>query len=58
MNTGIREKEEYSIYQKMYPVKEVAIDIFNKLYVFDMDAGTDYSEEWTKIKFPILFASL
>ena len=48
--TGIREKEEYSIYQKMYPVKEVAIDIFNKLYVFDMDAGTDYSEEWTKDK--------
>lgn len=48
--TGIREKEEYSIYQKMYPVKEVATDIFNKLYVFDMDAGTDYSEEWTKEK--------
>jgi len=48
--TGIREKEEYSIYQTMYPVKEVATDIFNRLYVFDMDAGTDYSEEWTREK--------
>ncbi len=48
--TGIREKEKYSIYQRMYPVKEVATDIFNRLYVFDMDAGTDYSEEWTKEK--------
>ncbi len=48
--TGIREKEEYSIYQTMYPVKEVATDIFNRLYVFDMDAATDYSEEWTREK--------
>lgn len=48
--TGIREKEQYSIYPKMYPVKEVATDIFNRLYVFDMDAGTDYSDEWTKEK--------
>ncbi|MFZ6016995.1 MAG: DEAD/DEAH box helicase [Nitrospirota bacterium] len=48
--TGIREKEEYSIYQKMYSVEEVALDIFNKLHVFDMDAGTDYSDEWTKEK--------
>lgn len=48
--TGIREKEEYFIAQTMYQIEGVAIDIFNRLYVFDMDAGTDYSEEWTKGK--------
>lgn len=48
--TGIREKEEYFIAQTMHPVKDVATDIFNRLYVFDMDAGTDYSDEWTKEK--------
>lgn len=48
--TGVREKEAYFIAQTMYPVKDVATDIFNRLYVFDMDAGTDYSEEWIKEK--------
>ena len=48
--SGIREKEEYFIAQTMHPVKDVATDIFNRLYVFDMDAGTDYSDEWTKEK--------
>jgi len=48
--TGIREKREYFVTQKMYPVEDVANDIFNRLYVFDQDAGTNYSEEWSKEK--------
>ncbi|MDP2753798.1 MAG: DEAD/DEAH box helicase family protein, partial [Nitrospirota bacterium] len=48
--TGIREKKEYYIAHKMYPVEDVANDIFNRLYVFDQDAGTNYSEEWPKEK--------
>jgi len=31
-------------------VQEVAIDIFNRLFVFDIDAGTNYCDEWTKEK--------
>ncbi|RJQ43646.1 MAG: hypothetical protein C4538_11695 [Nitrospiraceae bacterium] len=34
--TGIRDKREYFIARKLYPVEEVANDIFNRLYVFDM----------------------
>ncbi|MEW6110086.1 MAG: DEAD/DEAH box helicase family protein [Nitrospirota bacterium] len=48
--TVVREKEEYYIARTMYPIADIATDIFNRLYVFDMDAGTDYSEEWTKNK--------
>jgi type III restriction enzyme len=48
--TGIREKKEYFIAQNMHPIDEVANDIFNRLYVFDMDAGTNYSEQWPKEK--------
>jgi type III restriction enzyme len=48
--TGIKEKKEYFIVHKMYPVKEVANDISNRLYIFDQDAGTNYSREWPKEK--------
>jgi type III restriction enzyme len=48
--TGERDKKEYFIAQKMYSIKEVANDIFNKLYWHDQDAGTTYSKKWTKKK--------
>jgi len=48
--TGVRETREYYITHKMYSVEEVANDIFNRLYWFDQDAGTKYSEEWTREK--------
>jgi len=46
--TEIRDKKDYFISHKMYPVDEVVNDIFNRLYVFDQDAGTDYCGEWPK----------
>jgi type III restriction enzyme len=46
--SGVRETREYYITHKMYSVEEVAQDIFYRLYWFDQDAGTKYSEEWTK----------
>jgi type III restriction enzyme len=46
--TEVREKRDYFIAHKMYPVEEVANDIFNRLYVFDNDAGTGYSRTWSK----------
>jgi len=46
--SGVRETREYYITHKMYSVEEVAQDIFYRLYCFDQDAGTKYSEEWTK----------
>lgn len=48
--TGWREKREYYIAHKLYPIDEVANDISNRLYVFDMDMGTNYTKEWTKEK--------
>jgi len=48
--TWVREKREYSIVHKMYPLGEVANDVFNRLSVFDSDAGTNYSGEWPKDK--------
>jgi type III restriction enzyme len=48
--TGVRETREYYITHKMYSVEELANDIFNRLYWFDQDAGTKYSEEWTREK--------
>lgn len=48
--TGVRETKEYFITHNMYSVEEVANDIFNRLFWFDQDAGTKYSEEWTREK--------
>jgi type III restriction enzyme len=48
--TGARDKREYYITHKLYPIDEVANDISNRLYVFDMDVGTNYTKEWTKEK--------
>lgn len=33
---------------KMYSVDELAHDVFNRLFSFDQDAGTDYSGGWPK----------
>ncbi len=35
---------------KMYSVDELAHDVSNRLRIFDEEAGTDYSGEWTKEK--------
>ncbi|MFH1902706.1 MAG: DEAD/DEAH box helicase family protein [Candidatus Omnitrophota bacterium] len=48
--TWKREKREYSITHKMCPIKEVANDVFNRLSVFDSEAGTNYSQEWPRAK--------
>ena len=48
--TGARDKRGYYISHKLYPIDEVANDISNRLYVFDMDVGTNYTKEWTKEK--------
>ena len=48
--TGIRERKGYFIARKMHPVKEVVNDIYNRLYVFDQDAGTRYCDKWSKEK--------
>ena len=46
--TGVREKAKYHITYEMYQVEEVANDIFNRLCVFDQDAGTEYCGAWPK----------
>lgn len=46
--TGKREMREYSIVQRMYSVEEVAQDVFNRLLIFDQEAGTNYSETFPK----------
>lgn len=46
--SGKREKKDYNITQNMFSVEEVANDIFNRLNVFDLEAGTTYSEKWNR----------
>lgn len=48
--TGVREKRDYYITKKMYSVAEVTHDIFNRLLIFDQEAGTEYSKNFTKEK--------
>lgn len=43
-----RETKEYRITHKMYSIEEVVHDIHNRLYIFDQEAGTDYSEKFPK----------
>lgn len=43
-----RETKEYLITHKMYYIEEVVHDIYNRLYIFDQEAGTDYSRKFTK----------
>jgi hypothetical protein len=37
----------------MYSVAEVTHDIFNRLLIFDQEAGTEYSKYFTKEKIDI-----
>jgi len=46
--TGIREKKVTYITYKMYSIDEVAQEIWNRLRVFDVEEGTNYSKEFTK----------
>ncbi len=48
--TAVRETREYYITQKMYSVEEVAHDVFNRLLIFDQEAGTEYSKNFPKAK--------
>ena len=34
----------------MYSVEEVAHDVFNRLHIYDQEAGTDYSEQFSESK--------
>ena len=48
--TGVRETRAYYITHTMYSVKEVAHDVFTRLLIFDQEAGTEYSKNFTKGK--------
>ncbi len=48
--SGEREVKQTLIEFKMYPVREVAHDVFNRLILFDQDAGTEYSRQFTESK--------
>jgi type III restriction enzyme len=39
-------KKETAIQYKMYSAEEVALDIFNRFKVFDLDEGTEYSKKY------------
>jgi len=50
--SGEKDVKKTLIEFKMYSVEEVAHDVFNRLLIFDQEAGTDYSNQFpeTKIK--------
>jgi len=48
--TAVRETKRYYISHKMYSAHEVAQDVFNRLLIFDQEAGTHYSEQFSKGK--------
>ncbi len=48
--SGERHVKKTLIEFKMYSVEEVAQDVFNRLLVFDQEAGTDYSGQFPKAK--------
>ena len=48
--SGESEVKKTLIEFKMYSVDELAHDVSNRLRIFDQEAGTDYSGEWTKEK--------
>lgn len=48
--TGAREAREYYVTHKMYSVEEVAHDVYNRLLIFDQEAGTDYSVQFPETK--------
>jgi len=46
--TGVREKKTTYITYRMYPIEKVVQEIWNRLRVFDVEEGTNYSKEFTK----------
>jgi type III restriction enzyme len=48
--SGVQDIKKTLIEFKMYSVEEVAQDVFNRLLIFDQEAGTHYSEQFPKIK--------
>ncbi len=48
--SGKQDVKKTLITFRMYPVEEVAHDIYNRLLLFDQEAGTDYSEQFPKPK--------
>jgi type III restriction enzyme len=48
--SGEQDVKKTLIEPKMYSVEEVAHDVFNRLLIFDQEAGTHYSEQFPKIK--------
>jgi len=48
--SGEQEVKKTLIEFKMYPVEEVAHDVFNRLLIYDQEAGTNYSEQFPRRK--------
>jgi type III restriction enzyme len=48
--SGEQEVKKTLIEFKMYSIEEVAQDVFNRLLIFDQEAGTNYSDEFSKDK--------
>ena len=48
--TGVREARGYYITHAMYSVEDVAHDVYNRLLIFDQEAGTGYSEHFPEGK--------
>lgn len=48
--SGETEDKTTTIKIRMYPIDEVAHDIYNRLLIFDQEAGTNYSEEFPEEK--------
>lgn len=48
--TGTREEKATYIAYKMYSIEEVAQDVWNRLKIFDLEEGTNYSNQFSKDK--------
>jgi len=48
--SGEQDVKKTLIESKMYSVEEVAHDVFNRLHIYDQEAGTDYSEHFSESK--------
>lgn len=48
--TGVKEEKETYIEYKMYPIDEIVNDVWNRLRVFDIEEGTNYSQEFSREK--------
>ncbi len=48
--TGVREKKSTYVTYRMYSIDEVSQEIWNRLKVFDVEEGTNYSNKFTKEK--------